>query len=87
MESCFSKAMEMAGILDRMGELCQRKAKTININEKDKRDEIKREKENELANKKLDAKLQKLDKQIEMLDLQYHEIKHKLMKIPYSTVK
>ena len=36
MESCFSKAMEMAGILDRMGELCQRKAKTININEKDK---------------------------------------------------
>ena len=59
MESCFSKAMEMAGILDRMGELCQRKAKTININEKDK-----------------------LDKQIEMLDLQYHEIKHKLMKIP-----
>ena len=38
MESCFSKAMEMAGILDRMGELCQRKAKTININEKDKLD-------------------------------------------------
>lgn len=64
MESCFSKAMEMAGILDRMGELCQRKAKIININEKDK-----------------------LDKQIEMLDLQYHEIKHKLMKIPYSTAK
>ena len=64
MESCFSKAMEMAGILDRMGELCQRKTKTININEKDK-----------------------LNKQIEMLDLQYHEIKHKLMKIPYSTVK
>ncbi len=64
MESCFSKAMEMAGILDRMGELCQRKAKTININEKDK-----------------------LDKQIEILDSQYHEIKHKLMKIPYSTVK
>lgn len=64
MENCFYKAMEMAGILDRMGELCQKKAKTININEKDK-----------------------LDKQIEILDLQYHEIKHKLMKIPYSTAK